>query len=637
MAPQSVPGGKPDLSRLMLGALGVVYGDIGTSPLYTLRECFGAATGIKPLLPEVLGILSLIFWSLVLVVTVKYVLFILRADNRGEGGTLALMALVAEKLGHGRRGRIALTIGMIGAALFFGDALLTPAISVLSAVEGLKVAAPVLEHWIVPLSVAILVALFAVQYRGTGKVGGLFGPVMLVWFAVLGVTGVISIVETPAVLAALDPRHAVMFFAHHGVVAFLVLGLVFLAVTGAETLYADLGHFGRRAMSLSWLVLVLPCLLLNYFGQGALILRTPTAIENPFYLIVPSWGLYPMIILATLATVIASQAVISGAYSVSRQAVLIGFMPRLTIRHTSTREMGQIYMPHINAFLFIGVLALVLGFQNSSNMAAAYGIAVTGIMVATTLLAYLYLRHCRGWGRAPAAAVIAGFLAIDLAFSASTLIKVPEGGWVSLLVAGLVFIVMSTWVREREIAHARGEADAMPLADFAARIAEKQKVAGGNGNGTRRVPGTAVFLSQRSGIVPHALLHNLKHNHVLHERIAIVTVTTEDRPWVPLAERVEFEKVGAGFYRIVAHYGFMQSPNVPAVLEQCAGREGFTAEPMMTSYFFGRDKFVARAAAGLGRWRESIFIFLQRNAISAADFFRIPTNRTVELGTQIEI
>ena len=633
MTPQ--PGRDPNLSRLMLGALGVVYGDIGTSPLYTLRECFSATTGIKPVLPEVLGILSLIFWSLVLVVTVKYVLFMLRADNRGEGGTLALMALVSEKLGHGPKRRIALVIGMIGAALFFGDALLTPAISVLSAVEGLNVAAPVLEHWVVPLSIAILVVLFAFQNRGTGKVGSLFGPVMLVWFAVLGVTGVLSIVETPAVLAALDPRHAVFFFVDHGLVAFLVLGLVFLAVTGAETLYADLGHFGRRAMSLSWLVLVLPCLVLNYFGQGALILRTPAAIENPFYLIVPNWGLYPMIVLATVATVIASQAVISGAYSVSRQAVLIGFMPRLTIVHTSTRERGQIYMPQINAFLFVGVLALVLGFRNSSNMAAAYGIAVTGIMVATTVLAYLYLRHCRGWGRVPAGALIAGFLAIDLAFLASTLIKVPEGGWVSLLVATFVFVIMSTWVRQREIAHQLSETDATPLADFVARIAEKQKA--GNGGSTRRVPGTAVFLSQRAGVVPHALLHNLKHNHVLHERIAIVTVVTEDRPWVPLDERVEFAKLGVGFYRIVAHYGFMQSPNVPTVLEHCAGREGFSAEPMTTSYFFGRDKFIARAAAGFGRWRETIFIFLQRNAISAADFFRIPPNRTVELGTQIEI
>jgi KUP system potassium uptake protein len=634
MSPQS--GRDADMSRLMLGALGVVYGDIGTSPLYTIRECLSAATGIKPTLPEVLGILSLIFWSLILVVTVKYVLFMLRADNRGEGGTLALMALVAEKLGRGPRRRIALTIGMVGAALFFGDALLTPAISVLSAVEGLKVATPVFETWILPLSIVILIVLFAMQYRGTGKVGSLFGPVMLVWFAVLGLLGVISIVQTPAVLAALDPRYAVEFFLHHGVLAFLVLGLVFLAVTGAETLYADLGHFGRRAMSLAWLVIVLPCLLLNYFGQGALILRTPAAIENPFYLIAPSWALYPLIVLATVATVIASQAVISGAYSVSRQAVLIGFMPRLTIRHTSTREKGQIYMPHINTFLFLGVVALVLGFKNSSNMAAAYGIAVTGIMVATTLLAYLYLRHCRGWGRLPAGALIAGFLLMDLAFLASTLIKVPEGGWVSLAVAAFVFVIMSTWVRQREIAHKLSEADAFPLADFVARIAEKQKAAPA-GNGTRRVPGTAVFLSQRSGVVPHALLHNLKHNHVLHERVAIVTVETADRPWIPLDERVEFEKLGCGFYRILARYGFMQSPNVPAVLEHCSGREGFAAEPMTTSYFVGRDKFVARAAAGLGRWRETIFIFLQRNAISAADFFRIPTNRTVELGTQIEI
>jgi KUP system potassium uptake protein len=635
MTPQS--GRDSDLSRLMIGALGVVFGDIGTSPLYTIRECFGPLTGIKPTLPDVLGILSLIFWSLILVVTVKYVLFVLRADNRGEGGTLALMALVSEKLGRGPRRRVALFIGMIGAALFFGDALLTPAISVLSAVEGLKVAAPVLEHWILPVSVVILIVLFAFQHRGTGKVGGLFGPVMMVWFAVLGLLGIISIVQTPEVLAALDPRHAVSFFIHHSVVAFLVLGLVFLAVTGAEALYADLGHFGRRAMSMAWLVVVLPCLVLNYLGQGALILRSPAAIENPFYLLAPSWGLYPMIVLSTLATVIASQAVISGAYSVARQAVLIGFMPRLTIRHTSTREKGQIYMPQINAFLFIGVLALVLGFKSSSNLASAYGIAVTGDMVATTLLAYLYLRHCRNWGRLSAGLIISGFLVIDLAFFISTLIKVPEGGWVSLLVGAFAFTIMSTWVRQREIAHKLSEADALPLDDFVARIAEKKKSGADGTPPRRRVPGTAIFLSQRANVVPHALLHNLKHNHVLHERIAIVTVETEDQPWVPLDERIEFEKLGAGFYRIIARYGFMQSPNVPAVLEHCDGREGFTAEPMTTSYFFGRDKFVTRAAAGPGRWRETLFIFLQRNAISAADFFRIPPNRTVELGTQIEI
>jgi KUP system potassium uptake protein len=623
-------------ARLTLGALGVVYGDIGTSPLYTIRECFGAATGIAPTLPNVLGILSLIFWSLILVVTVKYILFILRADNRGEGGTLALMALVAEKLGHGRRRRWALWLGMIGAALFFGDALLTPAISVLSAVEGLKVATPLFEKWIVPLAVVILVGLFAVQKRGTGTVGGLFGPVMLIWFAVLGALGIVSIVQTPAVLHALNPAHALAFFIEHKLVGFLALGVVVLAVTGCEALYADLGHFGRRAMSLAWLTVALPGLLLNYFGQGALLLRTPAATENPFYLLVPSWGLYPMIALATLATVIASQAVISGAYSLSRQAVLIGFLPRLSIRHTSTREMGQVYMPHINAFLFLGVLALVLGFHTSSNLAAAYGIAVTGLMAATTVLAYFYLRRVRAWSRAAAGALVAPFLAIDLAFFLSTLVKVPEGGWVSLMMAGLVFTIIAVWVSQREIAHRRSEADAFPLADFVARIAAKQKI-GASGNGARRVPGTAVFLSQRAGVVPHALLHNLKHNHVLHERIAIVTVETADRPWVPLDERVEFEKLGCGFYRILARYGFMQSPNVPAVLEQCSGREGFAADPMTTSYFFGRDKFIARAASGLGRWRESIFIFLQRNAISAADFFRIPANRTVELGTQIEI
>ena len=634
MTPQD--GRAQGWQRLTLGALGVVYGDIGTSPLYTIRECFGAGTGITPTLPHILGILSLVFWSLILVVTVKYVLFILRADNRGEGGTLALMALVAEKLGQGRRRRWALALGMVGAALFFGDALLTPAISVLSAVEGLKVATPLFERWIVPAAIVVIVLLFAVQKRGTGTVGGLFGPVMLVWFAVLGALGAVSIAQTPAVLAALNPAHAVAFFLEHKLTGFLALGVVVLAVTGCEALYADLGHFGRRAMSLAWLFVALPGLLLNYFGQGALLLRTPAAVENPFYLLVPSWGLYPMIALATVATVIASQAVISGAYSLSRQAVLIGFLPRLTIRHTSTREMGQVYMPHINAFLFVGVLALVLGFHTSSNLAAAYGIAVTGLMVATTVLGYFYLRRVRGWGRPAAGALVAPFLLIDVAFFLSTLVKIPEGGWVSLMMAALVFIVIAVWVSQRDVAQRRAETHALPLADFVARIAEKQKM-GYSGNGARRVPGTAVFLSQRAGVVPHALLHNLKHNHVLHDRIAIVTVETADRPWVPLSDRVEFEKLGCGFYRIIARYGFMQPPNVPAVLEQCAGREGFTAEPMTTSYFFGRDKFIARAAAGLGRWREAMFIFLQRNAISAADFFRIPANRTVELGTQIEI
>ncbi|MGH7002785.1 MAG: potassium transporter Kup, partial [Alphaproteobacteria bacterium] len=440
MTPQESRDSRQNWARLTLGALGVVYGDIGTSPLYTLRECFSAAHGIAPSLPNVLGILSLIFWSLILVVTVKYVSFILRADNRGEGGILALMSLVTHRLGPGRRRRVAMWLGMLGAALFFGDALLTPAISVLSAVEGLKVAAPVLERWILPISVVILVVLFAVQQRGTGTVGRWFGPVMVLWFGVLGLLGLVSIVETPAVLAAINPAHAVAFFVEHKWIGFIALGVVVLAVTGCEALYADLGHFGRRAMRSAWFLVVLPGLVLNYFGQGALILRTPTAIENPFYLLAPSWGLYPMIVLATLATVIASQAVISGAYSLSRQAVLMGFLPRLTIKHTSTREMGQIYMPQVNTFLFVGVLALVIGFKNSSNLAAAYGIAVTGEMVATTILAYMALRRVLGWGRAASLALAAGFIVIDLAFFSATLLKVPEGGWVSLLIAGLVFM-----------------------------------------------------------------------------------------------------------------------------------------------------------------------------------------------------
>jgi KUP system potassium uptake protein len=621
---------------LALGALGVVYGDIGTSPLYTLRECFGESAAINPTHGDILGILSLIFWSLILVVTVKYVLFMLRADNRGEGGILALMALVAEKLGRGPRRHIALLLGMAGAALFFGDALLTPAISVLSAVEGLEVAAPVLQPWVVPLAVIVLVALFAVQRNGTGKVGRVFGPIMLLWFAVLAVFGVLSIVRAPAVLAALDPRHAIWFFIAHGLTGFLVLGVVVLAVTGCETLYADLGHFGRRAMAAAWTFYVLPCLLLNYFGQGALLMRFPATVHNPFFLLAPSWALYPLIALATVATVIASQAVISGAYSLSRQAVLLGFLPRLTIRHTSTREMGQIYMPQVNAFLFVGVLALVLGFESSSNLAAAYGISVTGMMVATTALVYLLCRRVFGWRRLPAAAVTTAFLALDLSFFTATIVKVPHGGWVSIVVAAMVFVVISTWVRERRRAMSRSEADDAPLSDFIARLVERQK-AEEKPNGMKRVPGTAVFLSARPEVVPHALLHNVKHNHVLHERIAIVTVETEERPWVRLEERVAFEKLGAGFYRIIAHYGFMQQPNLPAVLEQCHGQQGFVAEPMQTSYFLGRDKFVPRAAGGFSRWRQMLFIFLQRNAVGAADFFRIPPNRTVELGTQIEI
>jgi KUP system potassium uptake protein len=626
---------RKELAPLVLGALGVVYGDIGTSPLYTLKECFGPLSGLKPGAAEVLGILSLIFWALILVVTVKYVTFMLRADNRGEGGTLALMALVAERSRRGRR-RLVLLLGMLGAALFFGDALLTPAISVLSAVEGLKVAAPVLERWIVPLAVAVLALLFAVQRHGTERVGVLFGPVVLVWFSVLGVLGLLSAIETPAVFAAISPVHAMRFLLDHGGVAFIALGAVVLAITGAEALYADLGHFGRRAIRIAWLGIVLPGLVLNYFGQGALLLRDPAAVQNPFYLLTPSWALYPMIVLATLATVIASQAVISGAFSFCRQAILLGFLPRLTVRHTSSREMGQIYMPQVNAMLFVGVLFLVLEFQSSSALAAAYGVAITGLMVIDLILAYMFVRRFWGWSRLATLALLAVFAVIDFAFFGATLTKLDEGGWLPMVFAAFVFVVMQTWVRERAIAQAQIEAEAFPLVDFVAQV-QAHKPGGERSARFVRVPGTAVFLSGHPKAVPNALLHNLKHNHVLHETVFVLRVETRDRPWVRLADRVEMEKLGSGFYRVCARYGFMQQPNVPAVIEECAARTHSSYEPMATSYFFGRDKFVPRKRGRVTQWREWLFIFLQRNAVSVADFFQIPANRTVELGTQIEI
>ncbi len=625
---------QKNLARLALGALGVVYGDIGTSPLYTLKECFGPSTGLAPGRQDVLGILSLIFWALILIVTIKYVAFMLRADNHGEGGTLALMALITEKIGRGPRRNLALLLGMVGAALFVGDALLTPAISVLSAVEGLKIAAPVMERWIVPVAVVVMVGLFAFQRRGTGRVGGLFGPIMMIWFAVLGLLGLVSAIETPAVFAALSPNYAIAFLAHHGFVAFLALAAVVLAVTGAEALYADLGHFGRRSIRIAWLGIVLPGLMLNYLGQGALLLRDPAAAQNPFYLLVPSWGLLPMILLSTVATVIASQAVISGAFSICHQAVLLGFLPRLIVRHTSRREKGQIYLPQVNAMLFVGVLLLVLTFRSSSALAAAYGVAITGLMAIDSVLAYMLMRRVWGWGRPAALSAFALFAVVDFGFLGATLTKIDEGGWIPITFAALMFIVMRAWVEERSIAQQATEAGAFPLSDFVARLQQK---ADAGSNGHRRVPGTAVFLSARSDAVPHALLHNLKHNHVLHETVIVLTIDTADRPWVPLFDRVTCERIGAGFFRAVARYGFMQQPNVPAIVEDCAQRMAMRCEEMTTSYFVGRDKFVARRRRGLAGWREWIFIFLQRNSVNAVDFFQIPADRSIELGTQIEI
>jgi KUP system potassium uptake protein len=464
----------------------------------------------------------------------------------------------------------------------------------------------------------------------------LFGPVMLIWFAVIAALGLYSAVQTPVVFTAINPLYAVRFFLDHAFIGFIALGAVFLAITGAEALYADLGHFGRRAIRVAWLAIVLPALLLNYFGQGALVLRDASAVQNPFYLLTPSWALYPMIVLATLATVIASQAVISGGFSICRQAVLLGFLPRLTVRHTSSMEMGQIYMPQVNALFLIGVLFLVLEFQSSSALAAAYGVAITGLMAIDLVLAFLFLRRIWNWSWPASAAALAVFAIVDFSFLGATLTKVDEGGWLPLTFAAALFILMETWVRERALAQQHAEAETFPLADFVKRVTEKHSQQGGS-KAFQRVPGTAVFLSSQPQAVPHALLHNLKHNHVLHDTIFVVTVETEDRPWVPSRQRVQMETLDAGFFRVCARYGFMQQPNVPAVIEECAGKAGRPYEAMMTSYFFGRDKFVPRRRARVTQWREWIFIFLQRNAVSIADFFQIPANRTVELGTQIEI
>ena len=614
---------------LTLGAIGVVYGDIGTSPLYAVKESVLAAVGHgNPATHEaVLGILSLVFWSLILVVTVKYVLFILRADNRGEGGTLALMALVAERLGAGPRRRWALALGMVGAALFFGDALLTPAISVLSAVEGLKVAAPVLEKWIVPAAIVILVALFAVQKRGTGLVGGLFGPVMIVWFAVLGALGAVSIAQTPAVLAAANPAYAIAFFAEHELVGFLALGVVVLAVTGCEALYADLGHFGRRAMSRAWLFVALPGLLLNYFGQGALLLREPEAVQHPFFHLAPDWALLPMVVLATLATVIASQAVISGAYSVTRQAIQLGYCPRLMIEHTSEREIGQVYLPWINWGLYVAVVGLVLGFGTSSDLAGAYGIAVTATMGIDSILIFFVMRKLWHWPIVLALPVSGLFLAIDLSFFSANLLKILNGGWFPVIVGIIVFIVLSTWKRGREILFERLRPGAIALDPFIRSISVHPPT---------RVPGTAVFLTATQEGVPHALLHNLNHNKVLHERVVLLTVRAEDIPHVPDEQRVEVRALGNEFYRLTVHYGFKDEPDLPAALE-LAAPHGMEFSLLETSFFLSRQTLVPTPEPGMAMWRERLFAAMSRNASSATVFFKIPANRVVELGTRVEL
>jgi KUP system potassium uptake protein len=613
---------------LSLAALGVVYGDIGTSPLYAIRECFYGPHAVAPTPENILGVLSLIFWSLILVISLKYLVFILKADNQGEGGILALTALVSPARAEARGGRLLLILmGLFGAALLYGDGMITPAISVLSAVEGLEIITPVFSPYVIPLTVVILVALFLCQHRGTAGVGVIFGPVTLVWFVVLALLGISQIVQHPVVLLAVSPHYALEFFLRNGWAGFLVLGAVFLVVTGGEALYADMGHFGTRPIRLAWFVMVLPALLLNYFGQGALLLARPETAQNPFYLMAPSWALIPLVVLSTAATVIASQAVISGAFSLSMQAVQLGYSPRLDIEHTSARERGQIYLPAINWLLMVCCIGLVVGFRSSSNLAAAYGIAVTTTMVVTTCLFFFVIRDRWRWSLPLAVLLCGGFLLFDLAYFGANIAKIAHGGWFPLTVAAVVFTLMSTWKRGRRILAAQMKAGALPLEDFLAGIQVSPP---------QRVPGTAVFMSGNLRVIPSALLHNLKHNKVLHQRLVILSVVTEEIPHVPTPRRVTLEAVGEGMYHLVLRYGFMEEPNIPEAL---AGVEldGWKFNMMETTFFLGRETLIPSEKPGMALWREKLFMVMSRNARTATAFFGLPPNRVIELGVQIEI
>jgi KUP system potassium uptake protein len=613
-------------SSLTIAALGVVYGDIGTSPLYAVRQSlieFGETTE-----QSVLGVISLITWSLILVVTVKYVLVIMRADNRGEGGLLALTALTLRSTPASSRRRFwIMAAGLIGAALFYGDGVITPAISVLSAVEGLKVATPIFDPYVVPISLVLLIGLFLVQRHGTAAVGGLFGPIMLVWFAALALLGLWNIVQQPGVLWALNPWYAVELLSGAPWQGFVMLGAVFLAVTGAETLYADMGHFGRTPMRVAWLFIVLPALLLNYYGQGGLLLADPGALLNPFYRLVPSWGLYPLVILASTATIIASQAVISGAFSITRQAIQLGYLPRLQIRHTSEQEIGQVYVPKINSGLLAAIIVLIIGFQTSDSLGAAYGIAVTGMMVITSGLAFIYMRSI-GWSLALAGCVFGFFLIIDLVFLSANLLKIVQGGWFPILVAVLVFVIMSTWARGRHILAEKKACETMPLSTFVESIKADRPP---------RIAGTAVILARDIDQVPTALLHALKHYKVLHERTVLISVATKDVPHVEDDERLEIHDLGKGVFTLRIWYGFMDEPNILRALAQCRIQQ-FRFNLIETSFIIGREKLVpSRRQSMLSRWRKQLFIVMTNNALDATEFFRIPPNRVVELGGQVEI
>ena len=615
----------PMRRALVVGALGVVYGDIGTSPIYTLRECL-KATGGGNATEVVLGLLSLVFWALMIVVTAKYVLFVMRADNDGEGGIMALLGLAVHSETDQRRRTALLMVGVAGAALFYGDGMITPAISVLSAVEGLEVATPLLKPYVIPIAIAVLIGLFVVQSRGSERIGAYFGPVMAVWFAVLAVGGLLQIVHDPGVLAALNPLHAIRFLTGHGWIGFLALGSVFLAMTGAEALYADMGHFGRGPIRLDWFTFVLPALVLNYFGQGALVLTHPEALDSPFYRLFPGWLLYPVTLLATAATVIASQAVISGAFSLSQQAMQLSLLPRLDVQQTSNEAIGQVYVPQINWLLMVCVIGLVLAFGSSDNLAAAYGIAVAGTMVITTGLLAVVARRLWRWSVPATVMVIGVFLLVDLAFLAANAVKIPQGGWFPLLVGVVVFTLMATWRRGRQIVLERTNENNPPLKQFIAQLDPKT---------LPRVQGTAVYLAARRETVPYALSDNLRHNKVLHDRIVLLTVVTERVPYVAETERMALEPLGKGFTAMTLHFGFAEAPAVPAALE--AHRAEFPIDIAETSFFLGRETPVPTTRPDLPLWREKLYAFMTRNAVSASEYFQIPPKRVIELGTQVEL
>jgi KUP system potassium uptake protein len=622
--PESPPS-RAQFLALCLTALGVVYGDIGTSPLYAMRECFAPGHGVRPTPENVLGVLSLMFWALMLSVSLKYLAYVMRADNRGEGGILALLALALPPGGTGRTRSALVVLGLFGCALLWGDGMITPAISVLGAVEGLTLASPRFESNVIPIAIVILIGLFTAQRYGTARVGRVFGPIMVLWFLTLATLGVVSLVQRPEVLGAVNPAHAVRFFLAHGTHGFIVLGAVVLCVTGGEALYADMGHFGAKPIRMAWFSFVLPALLLNYFGQAALLLRDPSAAENPFYRLAPRALLYPMIALATVAAIIASQALISGAYSLTRQASMLGYWPRTRIDHTSPDQIGQIYVPSMNWILMFSTIGLVVGFKNSSSLAAAYGVAVTGTMVITSLLAFQVARKRWRWSTLAAVAVTIPLVTIDSSFFAATATKIPHGGWFPIAVGALFLLIMLTWKEGRAVLGDRIRAGIVPLADFY-EIMRVERPA--------RVPGTAVFMASNAQGTPPALMHNFLHNHVVHEHVVLLTIVTEEEARIEEHERLTVEELQEGFVRVVARFGFMETPDVPALMRR-AKIKG--ALPDHTTYFLGRETLLPQGKHGLSRWREKLFVVLSRNSESATSFFKIPPDRVLEVGAQIEL